>query len=202
MKAISNIDTGSPTILGTAGNLAGIYSGIQKGGVTGYAGAANSAAGLVGSSIPGINYAGAVGQALKGDIPGAAISAVSTAVPLVGAGFAISGLLNHAFGGGVSNDRNVAAYTQATGAKNSSIVVGHGGGVQLYSLPKSDGTYQLVSGKTFQDLAGNWYGAVIHPDGDQAGWTQKYNDTVNNLQSAKLPKGYTFDPTTGEVRRG
>lgn len=200
MDAISKAETGPglSDYLGKAGNLAGIYSGVEKGGVTGYASAANSAAGLVGSSIPAVSYAGAVDKAFHGDIPGAAVSAISTAVPLAGVGFAAAGLLNKAFGGGVSKERNAAAYTQASGAKRFSLPLGRMA-IGVAVVPKSDGTYQLVDNNTFNDLAGNWYGAVAHPDGDQAGWTQKYNDTVNSMQDAKLPAGYTFDPATGNL---
>lgn len=200
MDAIANADTGMglSDYLGKAGNVAGIYSGIKEGGLKGYAGAANSAAGLVGGSIPALGYVDAVDKATHGDVPGAAISAVSTAVPLAGVAFAAGNLLNKAFFGDGSRVRNVAAYKQATNSKSVTLPFGHSG-VAYEVLPKADGTFQLVSSNTFNDLAGNFYGAVVHPDGDQEGWTQKYNQAVQNIPSATPPQGYSFDPATGKI---
>jgi hypothetical protein len=57
----------------------------------------------------------------------------------------------------------------------------------------------LVSGQTFNDLAGSWYGAVVHPDGDAEGWAKKYQNYANNIQDAQLPKGYSFDASSGKI---
>lgn len=53
----------------------------------------------------------------------------------------------------------------------------------------SEGNYVLpdqfnnavITQKQLDDLAGTWYGATYHPDGDQSGWEQKYNDVLTNI---------------------
>jgi hypothetical protein len=49
-----------------------------------------------------------------------------------------------------------------------------------YVLPESFGG-KVINQKQLDDLAGTWYGATAHPDGDQAGWEQKYNDILTSI---------------------
>jgi len=200
MDAIKNADTGISVgdVLGKAGDVAGIAAGIDKGGVSGYAQAAGSAANLAGYNVPALGYAGAVDQALKGDVPGAAISAFSTYMPIAGLAFTAASLANKAFFSDGSKDRNVAAYKAATGATAVTLPQGHYG-TSYVVMPTGNGSYRLVSWQTFNDLAGSWYGAVVHPDGDAAGWQEKYQNYANNIQDATLPKGFSFDSSTGKI---
>lgn len=81
---------------------------------------------------------------------------------------------------------------------------------KVYDL--GDGRYALEDGTTFnkdnlQQVAGAWYGATYAPDGDQAGWQQRYNALVNaptstgnvgqagsGLTSEGVPQGVAADP--------
>jgi hypothetical protein len=135
--------------LNTAGDLAGIYSGIEKGGIAGYAGAAGSAADLAGYNVPGLSYAGAVDQAAKGDIAGAGYSAMITAAgPVAALGNAIAqaanapGKKDHARMNAVLD-----VLQQQAGWKPRSI--GRGGVV--YDLP--NGTTILPNFANFKDYA-------------------------------------------------
>jgi len=49
-----------------------------------------------------------------------------------------------------------------------------------YVLPEQFNN-RVVTQKQLDDLAGTWYGAAYHPDGDQAGWEQKYNDVLSSI---------------------
>lgn len=51
-----------------------------------------------------------------------------------------------------------------------------------YALP--DGT--KVTQKQLDDLAGTWYGMTYHPDGDQAGWQQKFTDVMQSIYAPQL----------------
>lgn len=49
-----------------------------------------------------------------------------------------------------------------------------------YVLPKQFNN-AVITQKQLDDLTGTWYGATFHPDGDQSGWEQKYNDTLTSI---------------------
>lgn len=77
------------------------------------------------------------------------------------------------FGGGKSHKRNWSAFNDAF----PGTTVNQDGN---YVLPDSFGG-KVINQKQLDDLAGTWYGATYHPDGDQAGWEQKYNDIVTSI---------------------
>lgn len=52
----------------------------------------------------------------------------------------------------------------------------------MYALP--DGL--KVNAKQLERLAGTWYGATYAPDGDQAGWQDKYNELLGELYSQPM----------------
>jgi hypothetical protein len=109
--------------------------------------------------------------------------------PIAGIGFAAAGLLNKAFTANGSKDRNVAAYSQATGAKSVTLPMGHMG-VSYWNVGG-----KLVDTKTFNDLAGSWYGATFAPDGNQSDWEQKYQTALQNVPEVTLPKGWVWNGT-------
>jgi len=80
----------------------------------------------------------------------------------------------------------------------------------IYDL--GNGMLALADGTTFrasqlQDVAGAWYGATYHPDGDQEGWQQRYEalikrPTGNQLNAGQASSGgrtYEYMPD-GSVR--
>ena len=70
--------------------------------------------------------------------------------------------------------RNLSAFTQ----KYPLTDAGNG----MYALP--DGT--KINGAQLKDLAGTWYGATYAPDGDQAGWQDKYNEVLQGIYSQPM----------------
>lgn len=52
----------------------------------------------------------------------------------------------------------------------------------MYALP--DG--MKINGAQLKDLAGTWYGATYAPDGDQAGWQDKYNELLQGIYSQPM----------------
>lgn len=57
---------------------------------------------------------------------------------------------------------------------------------QIYDL--GNGMLALADGTQFpssklQELAGTWYGATYHPDGDQSGWQQKYDNVLGGIKA-------------------
>jgi hypothetical protein len=67
---------------------------------------------------------------------------------------------------------------------------------EIYDI--GNGMLALADGTTFrksqlQDVAGAWYGAVYHPDGDQEGWQQRYNALV---------KSPAAKPSSGQATSG
>lgn len=181
-------DLGS--ILGKVGQVGGIYGGIKSGTPEGYVGAAANAASLAGYNVPGGQYIGAVSQLAKGDVPGAGLSAGIAATGPVGAAAAIvTQLINKSLIGHGDENRNFAAWMGTSGAKLVSQPVGRTA-VGGYAL-----NGKLLDGNYAKALAGAYYGAAAAPDGDQAGWQQKYDDLVAHPVEVKLPVGYTFDGT-------
>lgn len=49
-----------------------------------------------------------------------------------------------------------------------------------YVLPAKFGGVVINQGQ-LDDLAGTWYGATFHPDGDQAGWQQKFDAVLKQI---------------------
>lgn len=179
-------DYGVKDFASDAGNALGIYSGIKQGGAAGYAGAAKSAANLAGYNVPGLGYVDAVDKAVKGDIPSAAISAISTYLPVAGVAFAAGSLLNKAFMGGKTEDRNWALLTQGGGVKNVVLPGGHSAAFNGAALP--DG--RLISGADAKKLADLYWQAT-----QEGTHQQELADFLKNVQPAKLPRGYTWDGT-------
>ena len=95
----------------------------------------------------------------------------------------LGGVLGGLFGGHSSKQRNAQAFLQAFPVRD----LGNG----MLALP--DGT-QFPQAK-FNDLAGTWYGATYHPDGDQSGWQQKYNDVLSSIKS--LPQNANIGQAGG-----
>lgn len=185
--AMNAIDAaGKPSasdVLGTASSDAlgayNVYSGIKQGGVEGYGEAVQGASKLAGydiSSAPVFTLAKAGQQVAKGDVGGAGVTVASAAVPLAGVGFALAAGANKAFFGKGSEHRNAAAFQGVMGGQPVTY-----GRVPLYAL--QDGT--LLNSQDFRDLAGAWYGATYAPDGDQAGWQQKYQDVLARIKPMK-----------------
>ena len=77
------------------------------------------------------------------------------------------------FGGNKSHKRNWNAFNDAF----PGTTVNNEGN---YVLPKQFNN-AVITQKQLDDLAGTWYGATYHPDGDQSGWEQKYNDTLTSI---------------------
>lgn len=136
-------------VYGDAGALYGAYQGVQQGGAKGYATAANDVLGLAGYNIPALSYAGAVDKATHGDVPGAAVSAISTYLPVAGLGFAAAGALNHAFGGGATAQRNSAAWEQETGTQTFAAAR------NLPVTKLADG--RVIDSKTAMDLSDKYW---------------------------------------------
>lgn len=87
-------------------------------------------------------------------------------------------LFGNLFGGGHGDEkRNIDAFTKAN---------------QIYDL--GNGMLSLADGTQFskdqiQQVAGAWYGANYAPDGDQAGWQQKYGALIQKPQGANVATG-------------
>jgi hypothetical protein len=200
LGAAGNIASGN--YLGAAKNVVDILGGGAGGATAASLGLGNVASGAAanaalgeagfgtGAATAGTGAAtGGLGSAIAG-------SGLSTALPLVGLGYALTSYLN---AGPLNDDksktRNIDAYTQFTGAKPIQLNLGRTAQT-YYAMP--DGT--LVSNKDFNDLAGSWYGATYAPDGDQAGWQQKYAGFQQSIGPAQLPKGYVYKD--GKIVRG
>lgn len=190
------------TALNAAGNLVGAYQGIEQGGAAGYAQAANDVAGLAGYSIPALSYAGAVDQAAHGDIPGAAVSAISTYLPVAGIGFAAASLANKAFGGGKTFQRNSQQWLNDTGAQQITL------GRNLPAIKLPDGT--LLPAGAVKDLSAAYYSAAY-----EGGDPQKYLDALKALKpmtgfnpnakaitAADTSKGNIYGKIPGHARGG
>lgn len=77
------------------------------------------------------------------------------------------------FHSGGSHKRNWNAFNQAF----PGTTVNEQGN---YVLPNQFNN-AVITQKQLDDLTGTWYGATYHPDGDQSGWEQKYNDTLTSI---------------------
>lgn len=102
-------------------------------------------------------------------------------------------LFGNLFGGGHGDEkRNIDAFTKAN---------------QIYDL--GNGMLSLADGTQFskdkiQDVAGAWYGANYAPDGNQAGWQQKYGALIQKPANVAtgmgasdgVPQGFTVGQGT------
>lgn len=194
----STFDVGDA--LGTAGNLAGVATGINEGGAGGYAKAAANAAALAGygGAVP---YVGVASDLAQGNYYGAGVDVAGLAMgsPIAAIGNLAAAYANKAFLGDASKDRNMSAFNQVNplGLIPQHVVLGR---------TAWDGYYDPKSGKFFSpqyvgDLAGSWYGAVAAPDGNQDQWSQKYQDYLANPQYIDMPRGYHWDENSRKVVR-
>ena len=167
--------------LGTAGDVYGIYSGIKEGDTEGYVKAARNAAKLAGYDVPALGYVGAAQQALKGDVPGAAISAISTYLPIAGLGFAAANLANKSLNAHGDENRNLQAFLTDNPLGITSQVES---GAMSRGIPPLTGYLtqdgRLLDWQYVNDLAGAYYGSAYAPDGNQSEWTQKYQDLLKS----------------------
>lgn len=169
--------------LSTAGNVAGIYTGIREGDVGGYAKAGSSLASLAGYDVPGMGYIDAAQKLSKGNVGGAGYSAMITAAgPVAMLGSAIADLANKSFTGHGDESRNFAAF------------LANFPGTEVYQLAgRSPRQYvklddgKLIDYDTFKDLSGKFYGAAYAPDGNQADWQKQYMEAVSSLKSTTAP---------------
>jgi hypothetical protein len=53
-----------------------------------------------------------------------------------------------------------------------------------------------VNREGFDELAGTWYGATYHPDGDQAGWQQKFDEALKKYGAYNAYYGTSAAPTS------
>jgi hypothetical protein len=82
------------------------------------------------------------------------------------------GIFGNLFGNKHGDEkRNLKAFTE----ENDIYDIGNG------MLALADGTTFRRS--QLQDVAGAWYGATYHPDGDQEGWQQRYNALITSPAS-------------------
>lgn len=154
---------------GAAGSAYGAYQGVKEGGVQGYATAANDVAHLAGYDVPALGYVGAATQAAKGDIPGAAVSAISTYLPVAGLGFTAANLANKAFFGNTTFQRNSNQWLQDTGAQQVTL------GRNLSAIKLPDGT--LLPAGAVKDLSAAYYSAAF-----EGGDPQKYYDALKAIK--------------------
>jgi hypothetical protein len=184
----------------TAGNLYGIYTGIDEGGFEGYSQAAGNAASLAGYSKPPVVTAIEAGKKLvEGDAPGAAMGVVSAAVPLAGLGFAAADLLNKSFVGHGDERRNAAAWGHYFPGSGTQVLGLGRAGMQYGVMP--DGS--LVDPRYMESLMGAWYGANASPDGNTDYWKSEYDKLLANPVGLKhIPKGYTWDQQSRTFKRG
>lgn len=156
--------------LNTLGSLASIYTGIEKGGVTGYASAAGGAANLAGYDIPALKYADAVEKATQGDVGGAGYSAaIAYAGPVAALGSAIADFANKS--GDIKSAGTSALVDYMT--KNQGWTVAN---------PKNQ-TYKMPDGRFIQ--VGNKARAVSEAlrHGDEAAYNQALEDWLGSAST-------------------
>lgn len=156
---------------GAVGDLASIYTGIDKGGVKGYGDAVAGIADLAGYNIksaPVFAIAGAAQQVAKGNVGGAGVTIASAAVPIAGLGFALTGLANKAFFGNTTFQRNSANWMKDTGAQQVTL----GRNLSVIKLP--DGT--IVPSGSVKDLSAAYYSAAF-----EGGDPQAYYDAIKGI---------------------
>lgn len=198
-------DAASGNYIGAAKNLYSAFAPATAGslglGSVASGAAANAALGEAGfgaawatpsieASVAGASGAGAAGTGAAttgAAAAGGSASLLGTAAAGAGyAGLVIAAgeLLHHAFGGGVSNQRNRAAFEGLTAQWSPTQIarVGAKGmqSITAYNVP-GIGWTTMTQGK-YDELVGNLYGAVYHPDDNQAEWEAKLQQTLSSLQ--------------------
>lgn len=178
--------SGSAAAGAGAGSLGGASLGATTGGALEGAGAgagagAGSAAGAEGAA------AGTAGSGSLGALGTAGLGAAYAAAVI-----AAGQLIHKAFNAHGSIDRNRAAFDQVMqdwGPPEQIARVGAKGmfPVQVYNIPGIGPT--MLTQQQLDQLSGNWYGAVYHPDGDQEGWQKKLQDTL-----ADFKQNYSVTP--------
>lgn len=190
--AMKAIDDSGGLSLGEIGKGAGsaynIYSGLQEGGATGYAKAAGGAASLAGYDVPALGYVGAAQQALKGDVPGAAVSAISTYLPVAGLGFAAAGLANKSINAKGDEKRNLSAFLTDNPLGIQGMIQPQGNKAAGFMSGWLTGDGKVLQHDYMEKLAGAYYGSR---QGDSS-WTKQYQDLLANPVYATMPKGVTF----------
>ena len=191
LAGIAGFDSSAGAATGqTLGDVGNIVTGVSQGGIGGYGKAAAGVADLAGVDTAGwggIISAGA--NVAEGNYAGAGMDLAGVALgsPIVAVGNLAAAYLNKAFLGDASKDRNVNAFRQATGASEVNLTLGK------YGMTYWNVNGKLYDAKTFNDLAGSWYGATFAPDGNREEWQQKYQDFSANAKEAQLPKGYVWN---------
>lgn len=182
---LSGVPTAAGSLFGTG---AGVSSGIASGA------AANAA---VAQQLGGKAATSAVGGAAgASSVLGSALAGAGYAGLVIGAGK----LLSHAFGGGGSTDRNLAAFDQTfPDLPTYGFTFGRNARGNYTTLPNG----AIINASDKMDLAGAMYGAMVAPDGDQAGWQKKLDGMLAKFTpdyKSTLPKGYVWKD--GKIIRG
>jgi hypothetical protein len=149
---------------------------------------------LFGTSANAALGSGAAGSAASG-AGAAGAGAGTSALGTLGAGAGYAALaigagelIHSAFNAHGDEKRNVSSFLAGNpDIKTVNVTGAKGQQIPYYALP--DG--RVVGFGDLQDLAGAWYGATYAPDGDQAGWQQKY-DTLNSGLKTSIPRGYIY----------
>lgn len=186
---------------GTAGYGSAIAGAAQLAGTLGYGGTATGVAGAVGNALAG-NYLGAAhslgsigSSAAAGSSTGAAaagsaasgtasaLSTLSTGAGYAAAVIAAGQLIHQAFNAHGSLLRNRAAFETLSKDWQPTQIgrIGAKGmfAVTAYNVP-GVGWVAMTQGQ-YDELAGNWYGAAVAPDGNQEEWQKKLANTISNL---------------------
>lgn len=163
----------------TLGSAAQIYTGLEQGGVGGYAKAAGGAASLAGYEVPGLAYIGAAEKIAKGDtVAGIYDAAVTYAGPVAQIFNAVASFANK------GKDKREAVtsawwdqFSKATQIKQ----VGRPQ-LQLYQLP--DGTVVQGGGEAYKDIGR----ALLAKD--ESAYTSAVSNwlTVNRQDPARVSK--------------
>lgn len=178
-KLVNNLSGGSGTAqtvgsgAGKVGDLASIYTGVNKGGITGYGQAVAGLADLAGYNIKGapvFAVAGAADQIRKGDVGGAGVTIASAAVPVAGIGFAAASLANKAFFGNKTFQRNSQTWLSDIGAQQVTM----GRNLSVIKLP--DG--RVIPSGSVKDLSAAYFSAAY-----EGGDPSAYYNALNSLQS-------------------
>ena len=169
--ALSAIPTAAGSLVGTG---AGLSSGVASGAA---ANAALGEAGFGSGAASGASSAAASGA-------GASLGTLATGAGYAAAVIAAGQLIHKAFNANGSVDRNRASFAQVTNDWEQVPLARVGAKgmypVTAYNIPNIG--WIAMTQKQYDDLAGKWYGAVFHPDGDQEGWQKKLQDTIAGLK--------------------
>jgi hypothetical protein len=202
--AVPTAGTGGVNVdkaIGTAGDLASIYTGIDQGGVGGYSQAVAGAADLAGYDVPYLGYVDAASKVVKGDVGGGGYSAMITAAgPIAAIGAAAANLANKSLTGHGDERRNqgtwMAAFPDTQIWRLSPRM-----GATVTVLPGG----KVISTEDFDRLSGTWFGANFAPDGNQADWQKQYEEAVNSIQASSsyyFKDGTLYSTKTNQPIKG